>query len=96
VHRDGLPQNREQPTQRLALEIERNKLLAEIENLKKEMAHKEENATKTIEALKDDVTQSFLAGFETALEQATVVHPTLDLSALDLGKTMVDGQLREE
>jgi len=32
------------------------------------MAHKEENATKTIKTLKDDATRSFLAGFETALE----------------------------
>jgi len=31
-----------------------------------------------------------------ALEQATIVHPTLDLSALDLGKTVVDDQLKEE
>jgi len=33
-------------------------------------------------------------GFEAALEQAAVVHPSMDLSKLDLGKTMVDGQLR--
>jgi len=45
------------------------------------MAHKKENATKTIETLKDDATRSFLASFETTLEQATVVHPTLDLSS---------------
>jgi len=59
-------------------------------------AHKEENATKAIEALKDNATQSLLAGFETALEQATVVLPTLDLSTLDLGKIVVSNQLREE
>jgi len=60
------------------------------------MAHKEEDSNNMIEFLKDDATQSFLDGFETALEQATVVHPTMDLSALDLGKTVVDGQLRED
>jgi len=70
--------------------------MAEIENLKKEKAHKEENVAKTIEALKDDAPRSFLAGFEPTLEQATIVHPTLYLSALNPGKTVVDGQLREE
>jgi len=54
--------------------------MAEIENLK-EMAHKEDHATKKIESLKDDATWSFWAGFETAL---------------DPGKTMVNDQLREE
>lgn len=58
------------------------------------MAHKEEDSTKMIEALKDDATRSFLAGFETALEQAAIVYPTLDLSALNLEKTVVDDQLR--
>jgi len=60
------------------------------------MIHKEENCTKIIEALKDDATRSFLVAFETTLEQAIVVHPTLDLFALDLGKIVVDDQLREE
>jgi len=78
------------------LSEERNKLLVKIENLKKEMAHKEENATKKIESLKDDATRSFLVGFEMALEQATVVDPALDLSSLDPGKTMVGDQLREQ
>ncbi|KAK7353766.1 hypothetical protein VNO80_19218 [Phaseolus coccineus] len=86
---------RTQKTQEaLALSEENNKLLGEIEDLKKEMTHKEENFTKMIESLKDDVTQSFLAGFETALEQAAVVHPTMDLFVLDPGKTVVDVQLK--
>jgi len=29
-----------------------------------------------------------------SLEQAAVIHPTLDLSELDPGKTVVDDQLR--
>ncbi|KAK7335315.1 hypothetical protein VNO80_27093 [Phaseolus coccineus] len=74
----------------LALSEVRNKLLGEVENLKKEMAQKEENANKMVESLKDDATQAFLAGFEMALEKATVVYPTMDLSALDPGKTVVD------
>jgi len=47
-----------------------------------------------IESLKDDATRSFLVGFKTAMEQVTVVHPTMDLSVMDPGKTMVDDQLR--
>jgi len=43
-----------------------------------------------VESLKDDVAQAFVAGFETALEQAPMVHPTMDLSALDPSKIVVD------
>jgi len=60
------------------------------------MAHKEEDSNKMNESFKDDVTRSFLAIFEIALEQGTVVHSTMDLSALDPGKTVVDGELRED
>jgi len=39
------------------------------------MAYKEEGSNKMIESLKVDATQSFLVGFEIALEQATIVLP---------------------
>jgi len=77
----------------LSLSEERSKLLSEIEGLKKEMALKEESSAKVIDSLKEDVTQSFLAGFKTTLEQAAIVQPTMDLSELDPGKTMVDDRL---
>jgi len=86
----------EKTQEALALFEEKDKLLGEIENLKKEMSHKEKDSNKMIESLKDDVTRSFLAGFEIALEQATIVHLTMDLSTLDPGKTVVDDQLRED
>jgi len=41
----------EKTQETMALTEERNKLLAKIENLKKEMAHKEDDATKKIESL---------------------------------------------
>jgi len=35
-------------------------------------------------------------GFETAIEQASELHPEIDYSELSPGKTVVDGQLRDE
>jgi len=53
-----------------------------------------EDLTKDTESFKQDVAQSYLVVFEAALEQVAVIHPTLDLSELDLGKIVVDDQLR--
>jgi len=57
------------------------------------MKHKEDNSAKVIDSLKEDATQSFLTDFETTLEKAAVVQPTMDLSKLDPSKTMVDDKL---
>jgi len=43
-----------------------------------------------------DVAQSYLVGFEATIEQARIVHPTLDFLELGPVKTMVDDQLRED
>jgi len=43
-----------------------------------------------------DTAQSYLVGFEAAIEQASGLHPEIDYSELDPCKTVVDGQLRDE
>jgi len=50
----------------------------------------------TTEAFKLDAAQSYLVGFEVAIEKAAGIHPEIDYSKLDLGKAVVDGQLRDE
>jgi len=67
-----------------------NKLSNEIEDLKKEMICKEEDFTWVIDSFKEDDTQFYLVGFEIALEQAAIVHPTIDFSELDPGKTVLE------
>lgn len=49
----------EKTREALTLSEEKDKLLGKIENLKKEMDHKEEDSSKLIEYLKDDATRSF-------------------------------------
>jgi len=43
-----------------------------------------------------DAAQSYLVEFEAAAKQASGLHPEIDYSRLGPGKTMVDGQLRDE
>jgi len=62
--------------------------------LKKKVTSRGEDLIKATESFKQDAAQSYLVRFEATLEQIVVVHPTLDLSELDPGKIVVDGQLR--
>ena len=68
--------------------------MTEVDELKKELTHKGEDLIKATDSFKQDVAQSYLVGFKATLEQAAVIHPSMDLSELDSGKTVVDGQLR--
>jgi len=45
------------------------------------------------DALTDDVANSYMAGFEDAVAQASGMYPEMDFSQLGLGKIVVDGQL---
>jgi len=56
--------------------------LAEVDKLKGELTCKDEDLTKATKSFKQDVAQSYLVGFEAALEQASTLHPTLDFSEL--------------
>ena len=84
----------------LVLAEEKSKLSNKIEDLKKEkeveMTHKQRKFSKVVDSLKDDATQSFIVWFETALEQAAIVHPTVDFFELNLYKSIVDGKLVED
>jgi len=68
--------------------------LNEAKKQNKEVTRKREDLIKAIDSFKQDVAQSYLVGFEAALEQASAVHPTMDLSELDPSKIVVDSQLR--
>jgi len=48
------------------------------------------------ESFKQDASQSYLIEFEAAIEQDSALHPNLDYSELGPGKTVVDGQLRDD
>jgi len=50
---------------------ERNKLLVEVDKLKGELTRKDEVLAKATKSFKQDVAQSYLVGFEAALEQAS-------------------------
>jgi len=51
-----------------------------ISDLNEGTTRKEVDLSKTIDALKDDVASSYVVGFKAALEQATIIHPIIDLS----------------
>jgi len=61
---------------------ERNTLLAEVDKLKRELTVKDETFAQTTDSFKKDVAQSYLVGFEAAVEQATTIHPSLDFTEL--------------
>ena len=72
--------DRAQEADRLA--EERNTLLAEVDKLKRELTVKDETFAQTTDSFKKDVAQSYLVGFEAAVEQATTIHPSLDFTEL--------------
>jgi len=49
-----------------------------------------------VDSLKDDATQSFIVGFETALEQATIIHHAMDCLEFNPCKSIVDEKLVED
>jgi len=81
-------------TQEVAhLTEERGKLLAEVDKHKGALARKDEYFANEAEAFKLDTAQSYLVGFEAAIEQVLGLHPEIDYTELGPGKTVVDGQL---
>ncbi|KAK6646238.1 hypothetical protein PHAVU_L003437 [Phaseolus vulgaris] len=64
-------------------------LLRAMEDLKK----RENELSKIVGALQDDVASSFIVGFEVVKDQAVVFHPSIDLSDINPCKTVVDGKI---
>jgi len=62
----------------------------------KESWLEDEELAKETEACKQDVAQAYLVGFEATIEHASGLYPDIDYSQLVLGKTVVDGQLKDE
>jgi len=83
----------EKAQEALSLAEEKDKLLSKIEELENDVSRREKDLTKARESFKQDNAQSYLVGFEAAIEQASTLHPDL-VSELGPGKTVVDGQLR--
>jgi len=61
--------------------------------IKEKIIRKENEFWKMVDSLKDNTTQSYIVVFETALEQAALVHPTVDFSELNPCKSIIDGKL---
>jgi len=94
LHQEAEQLRAEKTQEASNLAEENNKLLTEVDELKNKLTCKGEDLIKAIDSFKQDASPSYLVGFEAALEQAAVVHPSMDLSELDSGKIVVDGQLR--
>jgi len=74
-----------------------------VDRLKEKLAQKDEKLVqkaeelvKDKEALIDDAANSYMAGFEDVVAQASGIYPGMDFSQLDLGKMVVDRQLVDE
>jgi len=83
-------------TEALLTEKAKEKVLAEVEKIKEELTLKDEGIAKEKEAFKNDAAQSYLVGFDEAVEQASGLHPEINFSQLGLGKTVINRQLVEE
>ena len=75
----------------------------EVDRLKGELAKKDEELIRKggelvqeRKALTDDVANSYVAGFEDVVAQASGIYPEMDFYQLGLGKTVVDGRLVDE
>jgi len=93
LHQEVERTRAEKTQEALSLVEEKRKLSNEFEDLKKEVTRKGEDLVKATDSFKQDSAQSYLVGFEAALEQAAVVHPTIDFLELDPSKIMVNGKL---
>jgi len=67
--------------------------LKTLEAEKESWVLKEKDFIHNSELLKDQIGTSLNMGFQLALEQVRVLYPDVDLSAADISKTVVDGQL---
>jgi len=67
--------------------------LKAFETEKENWVLKEKDFIQNSELLKDQIGTSLNMGFQLALEQVRVLHPDADLSAADISKAVVDGQL---
>ncbi|KAK7382550.1 hypothetical protein VNO80_01436 [Phaseolus coccineus] len=87
----------------LALSDKNAKLQAEEERLKEdlakkgeELAQKDEQMEKTKEPLTNNASNSYMAGFDDVVAQASGIYPDTDFSQLGLGKVVVHGRLVDE
>lgn len=79
---------------------EKNNFAKKVDTLEKKMgaqeeeiAYKETKFSKTINTVKDDATQSYIVGFEAAMEQVALLHPSVDFSEFSPCKSVVNGKL---
>jgi len=72
------------------------RLKGELVKKQEELIWKGEELVQEREALTDDASNSYMAGFEDVIAQASGIYPEMDFSQLDLGKTVVNGRLVDE
>ena len=72
------------------------RLKEELVRKNEELLRKDEDQAREREALIDDATNSFMAGFKDAVTQASGIYPEMDFSQLSLGKIVVDERLVDE
>ncbi|QCE06637.1 hypothetical protein DEO72_LG9g1651 [Vigna unguiculata] len=85
----------------LTIQVKKSdELIADLQNQlkvfeteKESWVLKEKDFIHNSELLKDQIGTSLNMGFQLALEQVRVLYPDADLSAADISKTVVDGQL---
>jgi len=80
----------------MELQVEVERLKGELAKKNEEMIQKGEKLVQEREALTDDAANSYMAGFEEVVAQASAIYPKMDFSQLGLGKMMVDGRLVDE
>ena len=72
------------------------RLKGELTKKDEELIRKDAEQVREREALTGDAANSFIAGFEDAVAQASGFYPEMDFSQLGLGKMVVDGRLVDE
>ena len=85
----------------LTIQVKKSdELIADLQNQlkafeaeKESWVLKEKDFIQNSELLKDQIGTSLNMGFQLALDQVRVLHPDADLSAADISKAVVDGQL---
>ncbi|KAL9324073.1 hypothetical protein ACSQ67_008930 [Phaseolus vulgaris] len=65
----------------------------EIREPKGKIARREVEWASSSEAMKNDIANSYVVGFEVAMERMCVSHPGIDFSEVNPCHAMVDGKL---
>lgn len=68
----------------------------EIHELKGKIARRESEWATSSEAMKNDIANSYVVGFEAAMEQACITHPGVDFFEVNPCYAVVDGKVEKD